>query len=290
MDKVKEKKILIAIIHFLDTKITDEAISSVRKGSLIPDIAVVTCENDALHFSGNGITVITDNENRGYAFRLNKASEYAIRNGYDYVIFANNDIIVEKDTIKNLYEFILSNPESVAGPVILGEDRKIQSAGIRINLITGRHINLFFGKDISSLEKDIILPDAVAGTFFMLSVPLLKILRFDEAYDFYFEDVSFCLGATELGSRPVVLKNAVIIHKGFSSISSLEPKKIAEMVTRNHIRTIRKHSVLKNRILKLIPYSLTVGYNLLYFGLRTKNPSEALRGVASGVLRAIRGD
>ncbi len=288
MGKIDKHKILLVLIHYLDKKVTDDAIASIRRGSLIPDIAVLSDESDIDHFRKQGVFVIKENENRGYASRLNTSAGFAIKNGYEYIIFANNDIIVMRDTIEKMYSFINANPESIVGPVILNEEGRIQSAGIRLNLITGRSFNLYYNAHISSIKRSVILPDAVAGTFLLLKASILQSLKFDERYDFYFEDVSFCLSASELKIRPIVLTDAIIIHRCSNSIKHLPLTRIAEMVTRNHLLTIRKHTILKDSIFRVIPFSLTIGYNLLFFGIRGKNYKSAIKGVIMGAIKAFK--
>jgi len=287
MDKTGKTRILISIIHSGDKVVTDAAISSVRNGSLVPDIAVVCTESEKEYFTRQGVIVITDEKNRGYSSRLNIAGDYALRSGYKHLIFSNNDVIVLRDTISEMYAFIQKNPESIVAPLILCENNKIETAGIRLNLITGRNYNLYYNSDISSIKNRIILPDAVAGTFFVIEADLFKKIRFDERYDYYFEDVSFCLEARQMGTTPVVLKNVAIIHKGAHSIKNYPKRKIVNMVTKNHLRTISKYSVLKGDILKIFPYTMVAGFNLLYFALRAKSPMDAVKGVVSGVFDII---
>lgn len=284
MEQIKENKVLIVIVHYSSLEITDKAISSIRDGSLVPDISVVCNGLEAAYFEKKGVISIIEDENRGYASRLNKAIDYALKNGYHYVIFANNDIIVERDTISKMYLFIEKNPNIIVGPILVNEDYVIQSAGIRFNLLTGRVYNLYYGKELSSLRNKIILPDAVAGTFLMVNTNLLKSLRFDEQYDFYFEDVSFCISAQGFGIRPVVLTDAIVIHRGSVTIGNLPFKRIVEMVTKNHLLTVCRHSMLKSNLLRFVPCWLAIMYNLLYFGFRIRRPIEAIKGVSSAIL------
>ncbi|MCX7943013.1 MAG: hypothetical protein N2746_00680 [Deltaproteobacteria bacterium] len=289
MVKVREDKILVAIVHFFDVKMTNEAIYSIKNGTLVPKIAVVCKSNETKNFSQRDLIFIEDNENKGYAARLNKAGRYALQNHYDYAIFANNDIKVNRDTIAKMYTFIKANPNTIVAPLILYENGRIQSSGIRFNLLTGRNINLYHNCDVKSINERIIIPDAVTGTFFMVKTSVFKSIKFDEDYDFYFEDVSFCLGASESGIRPIVLREATIVHKTSQSIKMLPIRQISEMVTKNHIKTINKHFGITGGSFPItVPIILSIAYNVLYFLLKTNNKKgEALKGVISGAIKGI---
>jgi len=276
------RDILLCIVHFGEHSLTNWAIESIRKGSLVPEIAIVSREGDLTHSPFYDAKLIVENENRGYSSRLNVAAEYAIGEGYKYVIFSNNDVVVESSTIEMLYAFLRENPDTIAGPVILREDQRIESAGIRFNLMTGRHYNLFYGMSISDINRGVIVADAVAGTFMMMQTEIVKRIRFDENYSFYFEDVDFCLRARQNNIRSVVIRDAIIVHKGRSCISRLDMYRIASMVTANHIRTFEKHSVLKGEILRSIVKKGIVGMNLLYFLLRGNGGLDAIKGVLMG--------
>lgn len=289
MEQITNHNILIAIIHSQNTDITKSAIHSIKKGLLLPDIAVVCKSNEKEFFLNEGVDIICDDKNMGYASRLNIVRDYAITKGYEHIVFSNNDITVDKMTIGRMYSFIQSHPLTIVGPTILRTDNRIESAGIRLNLITGRNFNLYNGSILSEIKEEILLPDAVAGTFFLLNSKILESVKFDEEYDYYFEDVSFCLKAKERGILPVVLRDANIVHLGSQSIKRFSTQDIAKMVTKNHLKTIGEYSPFKNRPVILIPYTLTILLNLLYFGIKVKKPIDAIKGVTIGSIIALRG-
>ncbi|MGB9600827.1 MAG: glycosyltransferase family 2 protein [Myxococcota bacterium] len=255
----------------------------------MPDILVLCKSDEVDAFVNEGVEIICDDKNGGYASRLNIARDYAIAKGYEYILFSNNDIVVDRMAIFRMHSFIKNHPYTIVGPVILKGNNLVESAGIRLNLITGRNFNLYNNSEFTSIGEEVILPDAVAGTFFMLKTEILKDLGFDEEYDYYFEDVSFCLQAKEKGIISVVLRDANIIHLGAQSIRRFSTQDIAEMVTRNHIRTVIKHSPLKDRPYRFIPLAFTILFNLLFFGIRAKKPLAALRGVTLGAIRGYGG-
>lgn len=284
----KIKSILLVLVHSGHQKITQNAINSIREGELVPGIAVICGKWESKDFLKENVIIIEDDENRGYSYRLNIAIDYALENHYDYLILANNDILVDKRTVSGLFKYISNKGEIILGPLILREDGSIESAGIRINLLTGRHYQLFNGKRREDLKKGMILPDAIAGTFMMMGRDIIKRMRFDETFDFYFEDVYFCLKAREAGiGRPVVLTDFSITHRGSSSIKGLGQRRIASMVTANHLRVIKRFSLLKDSRLKILPLTSVVLLNLLYFVIKRGGPLEAIVGVISGAIREL---
>lgn len=284
----KGERILLVLVHFGDQKITQSAIDSIREGDLVPDIAVICSSSEIDDFLKENVIVIKDDNNRGYSYRLNIAIEYAIENCYDYLILANNDIFVDKRTVSGLFKYISNNHGMIVGPLILREDKSIESAGIRINLLTGRHYHMFNGKKREEIKRYIILPDAIAGTFMMVDIGIVKKIRFDEEFDFYFEDVSFCLKVRDAGiGRAVVLTNFSIVHRGSLSIKLLGHKRIASMVTKNHLKVIKRFSLLKGSHFKILPWTSVLLLNLLYFTIRARSPIAAILGVIDGAVKEI---
>ncbi len=317
MGKMRMKIILAVVVHYGDYNITREAIESIRNGEIEPDIAVVCKEEDLLFFESCDVITIVDNKNKSYASRLNIAIEYAIDRKYKYLVLANNDIIVGFNTISSMFRF-LSNHDSgfIAAPLILKEDRRVESAGIRINLFTGRHYHYYNGKKVEDIVLKLspapvpeevldlakscdplnglllnteIFPDAVAGTFMMIKTESIIDICFDEDIDYYFEDVLFCLKAGKKGVKSVVLPYCCIIHRGSQGTKMFETRRIASMVTANHMKVIRRFSPLKNTFLEVIPLASVVGLNLLYFSLKEKKPVDAILGVADGAFRELLG-
>lgn len=284
----KIERILLVLVHYGDRKITQSAINSIREGEIVPEIAVICSKREVKDLLKENVIIIEDEKNYGYSSRLNIAIDYAIENHYDYLILANNDILVDKKTVSGLFKYISNKGGIILGPLILRENGTVESAGIRINLLTGRHYQLFNGKRREDLKKGIILPDAIAGTFMMMGTDIIKRMRFDETFDFYFEDVCFCLRVREAGiGRPVVLTDFSITHRGSSSIKGLGQRRIASMVTGNHLRVIKRFSLLKDSRLKILPLTSVVLLNLLYFVIRVGSPVEAIVGVISGAIREL---
>jgi len=276
------REILLCIIHFGDPNLAIKAIESIKRGTLVPDIGVVSTQEDMERLPYREVLKILEDENNGYSSRLNVAAQFAIDKGYKYVIFSNNDVILRDDTIEKLYSFVGENPDAIAGPVILREDGRVESAGIRFNLLSGRHYNIFSGRDVSDIDRGVLVSDAIAGTFMMMRTDILKRIRFDEKYSFYFEDVDFCLRARQNNVKSVVLRDARIVHIGRSCIKRLDMSGVAYMVTQNHLRTFEKHTVLKSGIIRYFIKKGIVGMNVLYFLLRVKGGSGALRGILDG--------
>ena len=70
-------------------------------------------------------------ENRGYSGNMNGGYEYAVNNlGADYVAFLNNDFIVEGDSLRNMFEWLLREGYVGVQGLELRPDGLISNAGM----------------------------------------------------------------------------------------------------------------------------------------------------------------
>lgn len=66
----------------------------------------------------NKITHIWENNNfKAIVHMKNRIKDYALKNGYDYIFMVDSDLILEPDTLSNLYYILESTKENVIGEV-----------------------------------------------------------------------------------------------------------------------------------------------------------------------------
>jgi len=136
-----------------------------------------------------------------------------------YLIFLNNDTVVEKNWLKELVNFAQKHPLSLVQPKILNFWKKNI-----IDNVGGKYTFWGFGYGIGRGEKDIgqynqnSRIDYVNGTCFLIKKTLFKKLGgFNKYFRYFYEDVDLSLRAKETGSQCWYCYRSVIYHRGGAS-------------------------------------------------------------------------
>lgn len=153
------------------------------------------------------VKVIEQQKNLGYAKAVNISLSKA---SGQYILFTNNDIVLDRNYIKNMVSLAMSNPEiSVIGSMVYLKNPKgkIGFNGLRLNPYLGYH-----QYDLKNLDqvRECDLPPS--GGFFVRRSLIDEIGSLDEGFFLYFEDVDFCLRAKRAGYKIIFNSNAIAYH------------------------------------------------------------------------------
>ncbi|GHU53898.1 hypothetical protein FACS1894132_07400 [Clostridia bacterium] len=83
------------------------------------------------------LTLLVNDENLGGSGGFNRGMEYAMEKGYKYIHLLDNDVVIDKNAISSLYEFMEKHIDAgVCGSLILRMDKPdiIQDYGANIDL------------------------------------------------------------------------------------------------------------------------------------------------------------
>ena len=175
----------------------------------------------------------------------------------EYIVIANPDILVLKDTFIELHNFMEMNSEvGVAGPRQFNPDKTVQNSCYRwYNLFTPlyrrtplgkfkfaqRDLDRFLMKDFDhKSEKEV---NWLLGSFLFCRANALKeVGLFDEKFFLYFEDTDLCRRFWEKNWKVVYLPVAKVIHN-HARISAEEPwyKFLNSPAARAHIASWIKY-------------------------------------------------
>jgi GT2 family glycosyltransferase len=211
--------------------------------------------------------------------------------GCEQLLLLNNDAVLEPGCLRLLSEALDDPALAAAGPVIVrAADGRVESAGLRVDLRTGRVVLEGHGCEIATLGLGSGRRDAQAlsGAVIMISaVALERVGPLDEETFFSFEDVDWCLRARLAGYRLAVIGGARARHIGGLSMGRRSSDRLY-YATRNHLRLVERHQTLGNGarwLRRAMVLSLNLGHALRQ---RAVARPAAVRAVFEGFLHACR--
>ncbi len=224
----------LVIINYNTLKYLKECIVSIKKNTQYPFniIVVDNGSNDgSVQFLKRlkGITLITNQENQGYARACNQG--IMVGEG-EFVVILNSDIIVSPGWLTSMVNIAKSDKQiGVVGPKMVDERNKLVGAGVT-------KLNQFCSSRGTGLVDQVGLFDktedcySVGGACYLINREALrKVGRFDESYFFYYEETDLSLRMLEKGYRVVYSPEARITHFQEGSMDVTRPQ---ERSLRNH--------------------------------------------------------
>jgi len=181
----------------VDNGSTDDSVQYVLKK--FPEVKIIKLEN-----------------NCGFA----KAVNIGIENARSECVFVtNNDVVLEKECLKNLAEYFIAYPKvGVIGPKVYfrNQPKKIASGALKYNFYTG----LFSSDQTNKINQKV---DWISGCGMFFSKNIwIKLGGFDENFFFIGEDLDFCLRIKYLGFKVTYYPKAVIWHSDGATVNRPE--------------------------------------------------------------------
>jgi GT2 family glycosyltransferase len=252
----------IVILNYNSIDFLDEALASIQKSDLsgirtntiVVDNASSDDSVERIKKNYKWVKLIASNKNKGFAGGNNLARRKVES---EYVLFLNPDVVLEKDTLKKVYDYMEKN--STVG-----------AATCRLELVDGSlddsthrgfptPINAFF--HFSGISKffpksrifsgyqygwkmDSKKPhevDAISGAFFFVRKKVADMVNWwDEDYFWYGEDIEFCYRIKQEGLKIMFLPNIKAMHyKGVTSGIKKHSKNISKASKKTRIRSAK---------------------------------------------------
>jgi GT2 family glycosyltransferase len=144
----------------------------------------------------------------GFARRANAGLAAARADGHLRALLLNDDTELRDGALRGL----AACDADIVGAVLEHWEGGVQQAGLSVSSRTARVVS----RTRAPTNGDSGAPvDAVGGGALCVELELWERLGgFDERYEFYFEDVDFCLRARAAGARVVVVDGARVRHRG----------------------------------------------------------------------------
>ncbi|MDX4050296.1 glycosyltransferase family 2 protein [Aliarcobacter skirrowii] len=190
------------------------------------------------------IVLLQNETNTGGSGGFDKGIRYAIQKEYNYVALLDNDILLEANTILNLFKYIKINPKvGVVGSKICTIDNKdiLQEMGSFIDFDNKFNIYtpLKSHKDDNSLPEIVVCDYVPACCMITTNEVLKKVGSFNTNHFIYWDDMDWCTRVRKIGYEIHAISNSRVFHKLGSA---------------NHTNTFGFYYLERNRIMFFLKY------------------------------------
>lgn len=278
----------IISVNYNELEVTCDLLSSIVDDNSYQNIEVIIVDNaskvdpkEYILKSFPSTLVINSPENLGFAGGNNLG---ICKAKGDYLLFINNDAVLQKDTIKNLIQtFSLDDNIGIVSPMIYyfpenenDKPLRIQYAGTtHVNSITGRNTTIGHG-EIDQNQYTKIEPTAyIHGAAMMISRKVLeKSGLMPELFFLYYEELDWSEMIHRSGLKVYFNPNAKVLHKESYSIGS------------NSI--LKTHYITRNRMLFMKRNRSTLSYfvfSVYFLGLAV--PKLVIKHILKGEWKHI---
>jgi len=238
------KKVAIVILHFINQKLTSDCLESVKKlqTSNFKLQTIVVNNNPKenlkdLKTKFSGFVFLNTGVNLGFAEGNNVGIRKALQDGADYVFVVNNDTILDKNLLVQLFKvaslndkqsLLLRNKTAILGPKIYfapgyeyHKERYKENDQGKVFWYAGGIIDwqniLVSHRGVDEVDHGQYDEEAETGftsgcAMFVKREVFEKIGLFDKRYFLYLEDVEFCQRAKRAGFKVIYAPKASLWH------------------------------------------------------------------------------
>lgn len=259
-----------------------------------PNFEVILVDNNSEKFEGDlirekhpTIIIIESSRNLGFAGANNLAIKKSLS---EYLVFLNNDTIVEKDFLEPLIQQLMIDPTigMISPKVKYYGTNTIQFAGTtKLDKFTGR------AHRIGDFEEDVGQFDAlyetgvIHGSAMVIPKRIIdEIGLMPEVYFLYYEELEWCHRAVMKGYKLNYLGTSVVYDKVSGSIGKNNPLK-TYYLTRNRILYTRRNTSSLTKFMWLMYFTIiSIPKKSFFFVL--KGEIDHLKAFVSGILWNIK--
>jgi GT2 family glycosyltransferase len=298
------KQLAIVLVNWNSFELTKDTLESLQQTTytnydcIIVDNGSVDGSRDLIEKTFPDCIVLKSATNKGFTGGNNIGMEFALQNGYEFIMMLNNDVAVEPNFLEPLIARLNQDPTigAVQPLIYFHHDRnKIWNAGSTFNTLLGIYSTPDYNKKdpghrFKNKSKKI---DWITGCAFMIRASVLKnVGLLKEAFFMYYEDVDFSFRIKTAGYKLDYEPNSVIYHlAGMSLKTSKREKegfvspKVHYLNSRNRIWCLKEQTpvwALPTVILFNLFYFLCIGF---YFIFRAR--WQKLLALKNGIIEGI---
>lgn len=227
-------RVLIVLVNYNGFDYTRECVESLFHLDY-PEFDILIVDNGSTDGSGKRLAELFDGrviylsllKNLGVTGGNNRGIDYAADNNYDFILFLNNDTMVESDFVSRLVSASIENNKSLVVPKIICffDQKKLDHfIGHDIDWSTAQPLNYSpYPEDRPEFNKRIEI--GIASTCcLMVPVEILrKIGHMDENYFMYYDDSDFTIRAKRAGFKIIYEPESIIYHKCNMTTKNQQP-------------------------------------------------------------------
>lgn len=295
MSSRNRPSVYIIVLNYKGKTDTLECINSILDMDY-PNYRVILIDNHSLDGSEElfvstyrdnpQIHCIQTGKNIGYAGGNNVGIKYALEQNADYICILNNDVIVNKDTMGILVDFMEHNSDiGTVGPIICEykDTMKVQSAGANVNRYKGEHSPSVPDKLREQLQDRIIDCDFITGACMLIKAELIRqIGMIPEEYFLCWEETEWCTKIKKSGKRVVCYGGTWVSHKGGASMNKFDGLEKYYWI-RNSVVYEKRNASVK----ELIVYYPYLVMHSVYCVLKGVFPPKVLKYYWDGLINQV---
>jgi GT2 family glycosyltransferase len=154
------------------------------------------------------VTVLVGDGNLWWTGAIAKGMQYAVTHQAEFVIWLNDDCILEPNTLSNLVEFLHSHPKTIAGAVCYSlETQTLEETGAQ-----GR-------QRVTARPGEVVPVNEMSGYCVGFPIEVIKAVGVPNQNRFphYYGDCSYTLRANRFGFAAYILGNVRVSHQASKS-------------------------------------------------------------------------
>jgi GT2 family glycosyltransferase len=256
----------VIIVNYNGEKIVKECLDSVYSSSVKPSSVIIYDNNSQdnsvetiKNLKLQNLTIIEGKQNIGFGPGNNEALK---KSRSDFVLFINNDILLDKNCVKSMLEFISDKKLAVVNPLIIkgwdkSKEGEIYSFGANIN-------KACFGYSLIENRLDRSNLSCFSGACFLADRRVIRSIGFEKKFFMYYEEIAISIELLKKGFKIGRTSEAKCYH--LESYSS--PKNQSQGIAFRQYNGIQNRWYLlgKHWPARLLPYALIINlFHLVFF-------------------------
>lgn len=221
---MSEKLVYVIVLAWNHKEDTIEALKSIiqdeydNKKIIVIDNASTDGTYETIHTEFESVKIIRSEKNLGVSGGYNIGIDYAISQGAEYILIANNDISIDKKMISKLVTALENNPAAaIAMPKIyhyFGNRKRLWCTGAHWRKFPPTVKMSNFNRIDWGIGPKPISIDFAPSCVLLLRKQLIEgIGKFDTSYFFYFDDWDFSKRTKLAGLEILFIPEAIMWHK-----------------------------------------------------------------------------
>lgn len=266
------KKVFVSIINFNGKENTQECLTSIENSDLTDlKLTVIVSDNASreefnqkdINLKNISFKFIKHQENLGFAEGHNVAIKFALENNADCIVILNNDVILDKNCLKELVNSLKDDVAIVSPKIYFAKgcefhkDRYKESELGKVIWYAGGEMDwgnvLAYHRGVDEVdngqfEKEVKI-DFASGCCMLISAKALeKVGLFDQRYFLYYEDNDFSQRIKKANYKIIYQPKAFLWHKNADSAGGSGSDLQDYYITRNRLLFGMAYAPLRSKI------------------------------------------